>query len=835
MQGKDLEHLKIELGDIEFATENFAKSYCIGSGGYGDVYKAVLYLHGKKSSTVHENNKGEFAKIDQNWEAKIADLGLSKLYSLNEESSTINTVHIAGTEVYLDPEYLRTGKLKKATDVYSLGVVMFEILCGRVAYDQIYMAEDVKGLGPIARRRYNEGTLKEMIDPILKPESDEILLTQNEGLNEESLDTFFKIAYKCLAESQAKRPTMEVVIKALEQALRFQENFKENLKFSLEEIKLATEDFSEKNIIGEEAYWKLYRGEIPHANGNNKIKFDYDYTSGPTFDPDFDSTETLTKESDIYSFGVVLTEILCGAFSSHEEYSFKLQKFVSQHFPEGKLAESLLEDIKKQIVPQSLATLQEIVLQCLDDERQKRPTAAHVLMQLKKALEFQEDHEMWEPKLPKDYKELILMSKTPEVYSMAKKEDIYNMFFKGILLGDGKVWFSVGSNGERNEMISARNFTYKNRWSCKWRPVPKSRFHKVAKMLDITNLKIQVKMKPQFLSPGIRYGVHLVFRFCEPKKSLAKRMYVNLKYKRGGETLHAYFATCREDGWMNIELCRFSNHKEDTDFEFLLESFSRCYCESHDIYIEGIEFRAIDNASLKRLVKHEEIKELKETQQLLKSDINVDQVQHLPTNCEKVENYDEGEKFFSLNEVNKKKHYMLSAKEALYRSSNVKLSDSVHSTPSRNIYSVPKKYLITYHTSRFQDVIELQRQQVFYIKCMIGATQSLSPDTDYVCYLVFKISEKCRGLHCPVIVRDLLKRKNKEKGIIYFRSPSPCNVNDTDRVPKEREDGWMEVKVWQFNSNHNLRNDCIHVRLKLVCYEGTMSRLIVSNLEFRAM
>ncbi|KAI3512299.1 hypothetical protein L1887_19614 [Cichorium endivia] len=669
LKGKDLEHLKIKLGDIEFATDNFAKRYCIGSGGYGDVYKAVLNLQGKNSSTVDENNKGESAKIgnivaikrirgrvdmqgedgffaevetlascknlniisllgfcvegpekiivyeyasngslddylesignraklswaqririclgiarglhylhsstddkqniihrdiksanillDQNWEAKIADLGLSKLYSLNEESSTINTMHIAGTEVYLDPEYLRT--------------------------------EDVNGLGPIARRRYNEGTLKEMIDPILKPESDEILLTQNEGLNEESLDTFFKIAYKCLAESQAERPTMEVVIKALEQALRFQENFKENLKFSLEEIKLATEDFSEKNIIGEERYWKLYRGEIPHANG---------------------------------------------------KYSIELQKVVRQHFPEGKLAESVFEGIKEQIVQQSLATFQEIVLQCLHDERQKRPTAAQVLMQLKKAFEFQEDHEMWEPKLPTDYKEIILMSKTPEVYSMAKKEDLYNMLFKGILIGDGKV------------------------------------------------------------------------------------------------------------------------------------------------------------------VKHEEIKELKETQQLLKSDINVDQ-------------------FFSLNEVNKKKHYTLSVKEALYESSNVKFFDSIHSTPSR-----------------FQDVIELQRQQVFYIKCMIGATQSLSPDTDYVCYLVFKISEKCHGLHCPVIVRNLLKRKNKEKRIIYFRSPSPCNVNDTDRVPEEREDGWMEVNVWQFNSNHNLRNDCIPVRLKLICYEGTMSGLIVSNLEFRPM
>lgn len=127
------------------------------------------------------------------------------------------------------------------------------------------------------------------------------------------------------------------------------------------------------------------------------------------------------------------------------------------------------------------------------------------------------------------------------------------------------------------------------------------RFHKVAEMLDISNLKIQIKIKPLFLSKDVNYGVNLIFRFCGPIKSKAKRVYVNLKYKNRGQTLHAYFATWREDDWMMIELCRFLNDKEDIDFEFLLESFSRCYCESGVIYIEGIEFRAIDYASLKIL------------------------------------------------------------------------------------------------------------------------------------------------------------------------------------------------------------------------------------------
>ncbi|MFS7990308.1 putative phloem protein [Helianthus anomalus] len=209
-----------------------------------------------------------------------------------------------------------------------------------------------------------------------------------------------------------------------------------------------------------------------------------------------------------------------------------------------------------------------------------------------------EDYEIWEPKLPTDYKEIIQVSKNPEIYKQITKKGLYDMFSKGILLQDGKVWFSLGSNGERNEIISAKRFSYKDHLLRKWRSIPESRFPKVAEMLNISKLNIHIKIRTQFLSPSVNYKVHLIFRFSGPRKSQAKRMYVNLKYTMGKENLHAYFATWREDGWMMIELFQFLNHKKDTDFEVQLESFSRCYCGNDSIYIEGILFQAIDNASL---------------------------------------------------------------------------------------------------------------------------------------------------------------------------------------------------------------------------------------------
>nr|GEZ24643.1 kinase-like domain, phloem protein 2-like protein [Tanacetum cinerariifolium] len=75
-----------------------------------------------------------------------------------------------------------------------------------------------EGLPFVTRRHFNDETLKEMVDPKML-ESDESMIMLHGGLNQESLDTFLEIAYQCLKDTQAKRPTMEVVIKELEKAI----------------------------------------------------------------------------------------------------------------------------------------------------------------------------------------------------------------------------------------------------------------------------------------------------------------------------------------------------------------------------------------------------------------------------------------------------------------------------------------------------------------------------------------------------------------------------------------------------------------------------------------
>ncbi|GKD73361.1 hypothetical protein Tco_1331643, partial [Tanacetum coccineum] len=59
----------------------------------------------------------------------------------------------------------------------------------------------------------------EIVDHKIKEETDEHVFSLSKGPNKESLDIFLEIAFRCVAETQAQRPTIEVVINELKKAL----------------------------------------------------------------------------------------------------------------------------------------------------------------------------------------------------------------------------------------------------------------------------------------------------------------------------------------------------------------------------------------------------------------------------------------------------------------------------------------------------------------------------------------------------------------------------------------------------------------------------------------
>ncbi|EOX98620.1 Concanavalin A lectin protein kinase family protein isoform 4 [Theobroma cacao] len=90
---------------------------------------ALLYLHEEWEQTViHRDIKSSNVMLDSNFNARLGDFGLARLM---DQELGIKITRPAGTFGYMAPEYVSKGKASKASDIYSFGVVVLEIACGR--------------------------------------------------------------------------------------------------------------------------------------------------------------------------------------------------------------------------------------------------------------------------------------------------------------------------------------------------------------------------------------------------------------------------------------------------------------------------------------------------------------------------------------------------------------------------------------------------------------------------------------------------------------------------------------------------------------------------------
>ncbi|XP_066349584.1 serine/threonine-protein kinase CTR1-like isoform X1 [Miscanthus floridulus] len=100
-----------------------------------DVAKGINYLHCLNPPIVHWDLKTPNMLVDRNWSVKVGDFGLSRF----KANTFISSKSVAGTPEWMAPEFLRGEPSNEKCDVYSFGVILWELLT---------MQQPWSGLGP---------------------------------------------------------------------------------------------------------------------------------------------------------------------------------------------------------------------------------------------------------------------------------------------------------------------------------------------------------------------------------------------------------------------------------------------------------------------------------------------------------------------------------------------------------------------------------------------------------------------------------------------------------------------------------------------------------------
>jgi serine/threonine-protein kinase len=94
------------------------------------IADALAFAHAH--DLVHRDVKPQNVLIDSAGDAKVTDFGIAR--SLDVERGVTQTGTVLGTSNYLSPEQAAGQAVTPATDIYSLGVVLYELLTGEVPF-----------------------------------------------------------------------------------------------------------------------------------------------------------------------------------------------------------------------------------------------------------------------------------------------------------------------------------------------------------------------------------------------------------------------------------------------------------------------------------------------------------------------------------------------------------------------------------------------------------------------------------------------------------------------------------------------------------------------------
>ncbi|XP_044478109.1 serine/threonine-protein kinase EDR1-like [Mangifera indica] len=113
-----------------------------------DVARGMNCLHTSMPTIVHRDLKSPNLLVDKNWNVKVCDFGLSRL----KHNTFLSSKSTAGTPEWMAPEVLRNEPSNEKCDIYSFGVILWELATLRLPWSGMNPMQVVGAVGFQNRR-----------------------------------------------------------------------------------------------------------------------------------------------------------------------------------------------------------------------------------------------------------------------------------------------------------------------------------------------------------------------------------------------------------------------------------------------------------------------------------------------------------------------------------------------------------------------------------------------------------------------------------------------------------------------------------------------------------